>query len=261
MSTRGPRWRVAFRCGRACRTRRRRACVGATRPHRPVVPLMILTRDVYGNITDSVATRALRQSGGGGGGGTVSAEAMGGGDGVRRDGGIEIHVVGGEGRVPVEALGEGRYESAVVSPVAGLLRVAVTIAGLHLRGSPFELQVNAERARPELRRGHRWQHPCAVAGPQLHHPPTTRAGSRRTVRSITCGAHATRAGNNAQQLRMPRRQLRARRVQHQCAGLTCLRNARAFTYASRLNRRGSGFSRTTSHSTGSHQALRTMSTS
>ena len=187
-------------------------CVGATRGLiGRWVPLMILTRDVYGNITDSASLLPVRSDNpeAEAAGGTASAEAMGGGggDGVRRDGGIEIHVVGGEGRaMPVEALGEGRYESAVVSPVAGLLRVAVTIAGLHLRGSPFELQVNAGKsaASQSYAEGTGWQHRVLVGEDlnfTIHAHDAQGNPQNRPIDHFVVTLTPRARGNNAQQLR------------------------------------------------------------
>jgi len=94
------------------------------------VSLYVTTRDVYGNLCSTDDAPA------------ASGEEVGTG----RDGNIEVQVVGGEGRaMEVSSVGVGLYESAVVAPVACLLRVAVTIAARHLPGSPFELQVDAGR--------------------------------------------------------------------------------------------------------------------
>ena len=87
-------------------------------------PLYVLGRDAYGNL----AHYADAPVGDGEGGGPPA------------DGGIEVHVIGGEGRaMAVRAVGDGRYESAVVAPVACLLRVAVTIHGAHLNGAHMHM--------------------------------------------------------------------------------------------------------------------------
>lgn len=95
------------------------------------VPLHVLARDAYGNVCDAPSAGESAAAGLGGVGGTD-------------DGGIEVHVIGGEGRaMPVLPVGDGRFEGAVVSPIACLFKVAVMIGGVDLQGSPFELQVRA----------------------------------------------------------------------------------------------------------------------
>ena len=106
-------------------TRRRRARWALPRASGRWVPLSP-ARDAYGNICT--------------GGSALDVEPC---EGGAADGGIEVHVVGGEGALKVEPTGEGRFGSSVVAASAPL-QVAVTISR-HLRGSPFEMQVNAGR--------------------------------------------------------------------------------------------------------------------
>ena len=155
------------------------------------VPLHVLARDVYGNVADPASLGA----------------PAGVGEGLSTDGGIEIHVVGGEGRaMPIQPLGEGKFESSVVAPVACLLRVAVTIGGVHLHGSPFELQVNAGRsaAAQSYAEGSGWQRRVVVGDKvsfTIHAYDQQGNPQNRPTDTFMCTLTPRARGNHATQLR------------------------------------------------------------
>ena len=155
------------------------------------VPLQVVARDMFGNIADGASLGAPSAAG----------QATG------LDGGIEVHVVGGEGRaMPLQPVGEGRYESAVVSPVAGLLKVSVTIGGMHLRGSPFELHVNAGRsaASQSFAEGTGWQRRVLVGQKvafTIHAFDAQGNPQNRPTDAFRITMTPRARGNHAQQLR------------------------------------------------------------
>ena len=132
----------------------------------------------------------------------------GGGSTGRGAGGVDVLVVGGEGRsLEVEYTGKGVYEGAVVAPVSCLLRVAVTVRGEHVAGSPFELMVHAGRTAPlqTYAAGDGWQRrvPLGV-GPVsfvIHAHDAQGNPQSRPVDSFLVTLTPRARGNHAQQLR------------------------------------------------------------
>ncbi len=164
------------------------------------VPLTVEGRDAYGNLVEEDGHNSPPRK-------QAWLEADGDDGGIEGEGGVDVTVIGGEGRtLPVEYLGNGMYEGAVVSPVACLLRVAVTIRGEHVPKSPFELQVHAGRTSPPQTygTGDGWQRRVPlnrVVSFVIHAHDAQGNPQSRPVDTFLITLTPRQRGNHAQQLR------------------------------------------------------------